>query len=179
MTRGNLRFGREQQLAHAPALPPFAQQFADAAAQVAGSRHGELRREPGRGRVHGADSSEITTSRDYLRRNERAACVRFFFCRGGDAGIMGIPRVSTRPVCAQATYRCAFDRLECNFTFVLAAWREKAMRETVVAYLLGPAVMVLICAAMWAASRHHRGGFEARVTRWLDAHRGHGIRHKH
>ncbi|WP_205996011.1 hypothetical protein [Paraburkholderia sp. Ac-20347] len=53
------------------------------------------------------------------------------------------------------------------------------MRETVVAYLLGPAVMVLICAAMWAASRHHRGSFEARVARWLDAHRGHGIRHKH
>ncbi|HKT99240.1 MAG TPA: hypothetical protein VJS30_22360 [Paraburkholderia sp.] len=53
------------------------------------------------------------------------------------------------------------------------------MRETVVAYLLGPAVMLVVCAAMWAVSRRSRGVLEERVTRWLDAHRGHGMHHKH
>ncbi|NLP59887.1 hypothetical protein [Paraburkholderia sacchari] len=53
------------------------------------------------------------------------------------------------------------------------------MRETVVAYLLGPAVMLVVSAAIWAVSRHSRGVLEARVSRWLDAHRGHGMRHKH
>lgn len=53
------------------------------------------------------------------------------------------------------------------------------MRETVAAYLLGPAVMVLVCAASWAISRRSRGTIEQRVTRWLDARRLHGMRHKH
>lgn len=53
------------------------------------------------------------------------------------------------------------------------------MRETIAAYLLGPGVMLLVCAAMWAVSRRSRGALEARLTRWLDAHRPHGMRHKH
>ncbi|WP_233867288.1 hypothetical protein [Paraburkholderia adhaesiva] len=53
------------------------------------------------------------------------------------------------------------------------------MRETVVAYLLGPAVMLAVCAVMWAVSRRSRGVLEARLTRWFDAHRGHGMRHRH
>ncbi|WP_293034842.1 hypothetical protein [Paraburkholderia sp.] len=53
------------------------------------------------------------------------------------------------------------------------------MRETVAAYLLGPAVMLAVCAAMWAVSRRSRGILEARLARWLDAHRGHGLHHKH
>lgn len=53
------------------------------------------------------------------------------------------------------------------------------MRETVAAYLLGPAVMLLVCGAMWFASRHTRGVLEERLSRWIDAHRGHGMRHKH
>lgn len=53
------------------------------------------------------------------------------------------------------------------------------MSETIAAYLLGPAVMLVVCAALWAVSRRSRGAIEARLTRWLDAHRGHGMRHKH
>ncbi|WP_322046710.1 hypothetical protein [Paraburkholderia sp. J67] len=53
------------------------------------------------------------------------------------------------------------------------------MRETVAAYLLGPAVMLLVCVGMWAISRRYGGALEQRVTRWLDAHRSHGMHHKH
>ena len=53
------------------------------------------------------------------------------------------------------------------------------MRETVAAYLLGPAVMLVVCVAMWAVSRHTRGALEERLARWIEAHRGHGMRHKH
>jgi hypothetical protein len=53
------------------------------------------------------------------------------------------------------------------------------MRETVAAYLLGPAVMLVVCAGMWAVSRRSRGILEERLARWFDAHRGHGMRHKH
>jgi hypothetical protein len=62
----------------------------------------------------------------------------------------------------------------------MAAWRgEIAMRETVAAYLLGPAVMLLVCAAMWVLSHRYGAALEERLTRWFDAHRGHGMRHKH
>jgi hypothetical protein len=53
------------------------------------------------------------------------------------------------------------------------------MWETVAAYLLGPAVMLVVSAALWAVSRRSRGELEARLTRWFDAHRGQGMRHKH
>ncbi|WP_169742697.1 hypothetical protein [Paraburkholderia ferrariae] len=53
------------------------------------------------------------------------------------------------------------------------------MRETVAAYLLGPAVMLLVCAATWVLSHRYGAALEERLTRWLDAHRGHGMRHKH
>ncbi|WP_205985405.1 MULTISPECIES: hypothetical protein [unclassified Paraburkholderia] len=51
------------------------------------------------------------------------------------------------------------------------------MRETVAAYLLGPAVMVLVCAVSWAISRRSRGTLEQRVARWLDSHRP--MHHRH
>lgn len=53
------------------------------------------------------------------------------------------------------------------------------MMETVAAYLLGPAVMLVLCGALWAMSRRSRGILEARLARWFDAHRNHGMRHKH
>ncbi|WP_180970352.1 hypothetical protein [Burkholderia sp. WAC0059] len=53
------------------------------------------------------------------------------------------------------------------------------MSEMVVAYLLGPAVMLVISAAIWGVSRHSRGRIEARLTRWLDEHRGHWMHHRH
>lgn len=53
------------------------------------------------------------------------------------------------------------------------------MRETIAAYLLGPGVMLLICALIWAVSRRSSGMLETRVTRWLDAHRPHGMWHRH
>jgi ABC-type phosphate/phosphonate transport system permease subunit len=53
------------------------------------------------------------------------------------------------------------------------------MKEMVVAYLLGPAVMLLVCAAIWAISRRSRGVLEERIGRWLDAHRSFWMRHRH
>jgi hypothetical protein len=53
------------------------------------------------------------------------------------------------------------------------------MKETVVAYLLGPAVMLIVCAALWAVSHRGRGVLEKRIDRWLDAHRGFWMHHRH
>lgn len=53
------------------------------------------------------------------------------------------------------------------------------MKELVVAYLLGPAVMLVVCAAIWAISRRSRGVLEERIGRWLDAHRSFWMRHRH
>ena len=53
------------------------------------------------------------------------------------------------------------------------------MKETIVAYLLGPAVMLMVCAALWAMSRRSRGVLEDRIGRWLDAHRSFWMRHRH
>ena len=53
------------------------------------------------------------------------------------------------------------------------------MKETVIAYLLGPAVMLMVCAALWAVSRRSRGVLEERIDRWLNEHRSIWMHHKH
>jgi hypothetical protein len=58
--------------------------------------------------------------------------------------------------------------------------KEAAMSESTLAYLLGPLVMVIVCAAMWIAARHHRthGESHDRRLRWLDTYHG-DWRHRH
>jgi hypothetical protein len=54
------------------------------------------------------------------------------------------------------------------------------MTESVMAYLLGPLVMVVVGVALWAVSRFHRDGdHEARRQRWLDTHHVDWMRHRH
>ncbi|QYD67678.1 hypothetical protein KZJ38_15205 [Paraburkholderia edwinii] len=56
------------------------------------------------------------------------------------------------------------------------------MSESTLAYLLGPSVMVIVCAALWiAAHQHHKSlhrGPRARRLRWLDTYHG-DWRHRH
>ncbi len=53
------------------------------------------------------------------------------------------------------------------------------MRETLAAYLLGPAVMLLVCGAIWVLSHRGRGLLEKRLDEWFNAHRGHWMHHRH
>ncbi|WP_205968032.1 hypothetical protein [Paraburkholderia sp. Tr-20389] len=53
------------------------------------------------------------------------------------------------------------------------------MNETLIAYLLGPTVMVLVAALLWVASRHERHGNPRRADRWLDTHYVDLIHHRH
>ncbi|GJG99559.1 MULTISPECIES: hypothetical protein [Paraburkholderia] len=53
------------------------------------------------------------------------------------------------------------------------------MSETFVAYLLGPAVMLIIGVVLWLATRHHGSTKEGRSTRWLDTHYVDLMHHRH
>jgi hypothetical protein len=53
------------------------------------------------------------------------------------------------------------------------------VNETLIAYLLGPAVMVLIAALLWLASRHHWHDNPQRMARWLDTHYVDLMHHRH
>jgi hypothetical protein len=53
------------------------------------------------------------------------------------------------------------------------------MSESLIAYLLGPAVMLLVGAAIWAASRYHRDTKPPRFERWLDTHYAEWLHHRH
>lgn len=53
------------------------------------------------------------------------------------------------------------------------------MSESLIAYLLGPAVMLLVGAAIWAASRHHHVDKPPRIERWLDTHYAEWLHHRH
>ena len=55
------------------------------------------------------------------------------------------------------------------------------MTESVMAYLLGPLVMVVVGVALWAVSHYHRdsGDREGRGGRWLDTHHVDWMRHRH
>jgi hypothetical protein len=59
---------------------------------------------------------------------------------------------------------------------------EDAMSESTLAYLLGPSVMVIICAALWIAAHQHHKSLDreprARRLRWLDTYHG-DWRHRH
>ncbi|CAB3764678.1 hypothetical protein [Paraburkholderia solisilvae] len=56
------------------------------------------------------------------------------------------------------------------------------MSESTLAYLLGPSVMIFVCAVLWIAAHHHnKAGHRdsrARRLRWLDTYHG-DWRHRH
>jgi hypothetical protein len=61
--------------------------------------------------------------------------------------------------------------------------KETDMSESMLAYLLGPTVMVVVCVVMWLIAHHHqkimdRGGPRVRYLRWLDTYHG-DWRHRH
>jgi hypothetical protein len=57
---------------------------------------------------------------------------------------------------------------------------EAPMSESLIAYLLGPAVMLLVGAAIWASSRHYRRTNKPpRLERWLDTHYAEWLHHRH
>jgi hypothetical protein len=56
---------------------------------------------------------------------------------------------------------------------------EVSMSESLIAYLMGPAVMLLVGLAIWAASRYHRDTKPPRPERWLDTHYAEWLHHKH
>jgi hypothetical protein len=66
--------------------------------------------------------------------------------------------------------------------WVGAAGTEDAMSEATLAYLLGPSVMVIVCAALWITAHHHHKSMHrephARRLRWLDTYHG-DWRHRH
>jgi hypothetical protein len=59
---------------------------------------------------------------------------------------------------------------------------EAAMSESILAYLLGPSVMIFVCAVLWIAAHHHNKTAHrdprARRLRWLDTYHG-DWRHRH
>jgi hypothetical protein len=60
-------------------------------------------------------------------------------------------------------------------------WMEAAMSESTLAYLLGPTVMVIVCAVLWILAHHHKSTHpdsRARRLRWLDTYHG-DWRHRH
>ncbi|MFM0716370.1 hypothetical protein PQQ53_01870 [Paraburkholderia strydomiana] len=56
---------------------------------------------------------------------------------------------------------------------------EVPMPESLIAYLLGPAVMIVIGLAIWAASLYHRNTKPPRLERWLDTHYAEWLHQKH
>lgn len=56
---------------------------------------------------------------------------------------------------------------------------EVPMSESLIAYLLGPAVMIVVGLAIWAASLYHRNAKPPRLERWLDTHYAEWLHHRH
>ncbi|MGF6756909.1 hypothetical protein [Paraburkholderia sp. GAS334] len=53
------------------------------------------------------------------------------------------------------------------------------MTESMIAYFMGPIVMIVVGAAIWAANRYSRKDDRERQGRWLDTHHVDWMRHKH
>jgi hypothetical protein len=57
---------------------------------------------------------------------------------------------------------------------------EGVMSQTVMAYLLGPVVMVMLGVVLWLLShRRHADQRGDHIERWLDAHHIDWLRHRH
>ncbi|MFM0207349.1 hypothetical protein PQQ96_08055 [Paraburkholderia sediminicola] len=53
------------------------------------------------------------------------------------------------------------------------------MSESLMAYLLGPMVMLVVGVAIWAASHYRDKTKPERLERWLDTHYAEWLHHKH
>ncbi|HEX3382302.1 MAG TPA: hypothetical protein VHU21_21255 [Paraburkholderia sp.] len=53
------------------------------------------------------------------------------------------------------------------------------MPESMLAYLMGPAVMLLVGFVIWMTSRHHDPAKPPKFERWLDTHYAEWLHHKH
>ncbi|AUT68271.1 hypothetical protein CUJ88_07940 [Paraburkholderia hospita] len=67
-------------------------------------------------------------------------------------------------------------RLECKCGDDL---KEDVVSETFMAYLMGPAVMLMVGVVLWLATRHHGNTSEGRSSRWLDTHYVDLMHHRH
>jgi hypothetical protein len=56
---------------------------------------------------------------------------------------------------------------------------EGPMSESLIAYLMGPAVMLVVGLAIWAASHYHHNTKPPKFERWLDTHYAEWLHHKH
>ncbi|MGU7780140.1 hypothetical protein [Burkholderia sp. PU8-34] len=53
------------------------------------------------------------------------------------------------------------------------------MKESLMAYLMGPVVMVIVGAALWIAAHYRGKGSKGQKARWLDTHYGDLMHHRH
>jgi hypothetical protein len=53
------------------------------------------------------------------------------------------------------------------------------MTEAMMAYLMGPIVMLVVGAVIWAANHYSQGSNRERQGRWLDTHYVDLMHHKH
>ncbi|MFL9993365.1 hypothetical protein SAMN05444172_0037 [Burkholderia sp. GAS332] len=53
------------------------------------------------------------------------------------------------------------------------------MSESLMAYLLGPLVMLVVGVAIWASSHYRDKTKPERLERWLDTHYAEWLHHKH
>jgi hypothetical protein len=56
---------------------------------------------------------------------------------------------------------------------------EVPMPESMLAYLMGPAVMLVVGFVIWMTSRHRDPAKPPRIERWLDTHYAEWLHHKH
>jgi hypothetical protein len=56
---------------------------------------------------------------------------------------------------------------------------EAPMSESLLAYLLGPTVMLLVGVAIWASARYRHPTKPPRLERWLDTHYAEWLHHRH
>jgi hypothetical protein len=57
--------------------------------------------------------------------------------------------------------------------------KQDVVSETFMAYLMGPAVMLMVGVVLWLATRHHGNAREGRSSRWLDTHYIDLMHHRH
>ncbi|QLD48755.1 hypothetical protein C9419_06780 [Paraburkholderia fungorum] len=61
----------------------------------------------------------------------------------------------------------------------MQAGTEAPMSESLMAYLLGPLVMLVVGVVIWAASHYRDKSKPERLERWLDTHYAEWLHHKH
>jgi hypothetical protein len=78
-----------------------------------------------------------------------------------------------------ATAGCALARAVTWNVSAATDLKEDVVSETFMAYLMGPAVMLMVGVVLWLATRHHGNAREGRSSRWLDTHYVDLMHHRH